>query len=232
MEIILYVKIHNVTGLKYFGKTTKNDPEKYTGSGKYWKAHLKKHGYDVTTIIIGKFSDPEECKEFAMNFSSKHNIVESNEWANLIFENGMDGAPKNHPGHKFTVEQLKRMSEISSERWSDDEFRNRIIQSQRDAWTDERKLEQKIRLTGVKRPDHAEKLSGRILTKEQRNKLKKPKHSNFGKILSAAITGIPKSEEHKQKLRVPKNRICRITDRKEMSVGHYTRWLNKLFILE
>lgn len=39
MIIHLYVKIHNVTGLKYFGKTTK-DPFKYRGSGKYWLAHL------------------------------------------------------------------------------------------------------------------------------------------------------------------------------------------------
>lgn len=40
-EITLYIKIHNVTGLKYFGKTTKNNPEKYTGSGKHWKRHIK-----------------------------------------------------------------------------------------------------------------------------------------------------------------------------------------------
>jgi hypothetical protein len=36
----LYVKTHNITGLKYFGKTT-NDPFKYKGSGKYWLDHLK-----------------------------------------------------------------------------------------------------------------------------------------------------------------------------------------------
>ena len=33
----LYVKQHNKTGLKYFGKTTKKDPLKYKGSGLYWK---------------------------------------------------------------------------------------------------------------------------------------------------------------------------------------------------
>jgi len=38
--VYLYVKIHNVTKLKYFGKTTKN-PYNYKGSGLYWKRHLK-----------------------------------------------------------------------------------------------------------------------------------------------------------------------------------------------
>lgn len=40
--IHLYIKTHNTTGLKYFGKTTK-DPYKYLGSGKHWRAHLKIH---------------------------------------------------------------------------------------------------------------------------------------------------------------------------------------------
>ena len=43
----LYVKTHNITGLKYFGKTT-NDPYTYYGSGKYWLLHLKKHGYNIS----------------------------------------------------------------------------------------------------------------------------------------------------------------------------------------
>jgi len=44
----LYIKKHNVTGLKYFGKTVR-DPLKYKGSGQYWLTHLKQHGNDVTT---------------------------------------------------------------------------------------------------------------------------------------------------------------------------------------
>jgi hypothetical protein len=38
----LYIKTHSVTGLKYFGKTTK-DPFRYKGSGVYWVRHLKVH---------------------------------------------------------------------------------------------------------------------------------------------------------------------------------------------
>ena len=40
----LYVKTHQVTGLKYLGQTSKSDPHKYTGSGKYWLRHIKQHG--------------------------------------------------------------------------------------------------------------------------------------------------------------------------------------------
>lgn len=86
----LYIKTHNTTGLKYFGKTS-NDPYSYYGSGKYWLAHLKKHGYDISTEIYGYYEDREECRVAAEQFSIKNNIVESFEWANLINENGIDG---------------------------------------------------------------------------------------------------------------------------------------------
>jgi hypothetical protein len=40
----LYIKQHSITGLKYFGKTTKSNPYKYNGSGKYWIRHINKNG--------------------------------------------------------------------------------------------------------------------------------------------------------------------------------------------
>ena len=49
--IYLYIKTHNVTGLKYLGKTESCDPHKYKGSGKYWNIHLKKHGNDYSKQI-------------------------------------------------------------------------------------------------------------------------------------------------------------------------------------
>jgi hypothetical protein len=97
--IYLYVKTHNITGLKYFGKTTRKDPHKYKGSGIYWKNHLKKHGNDFSTDIVGIFNNEVDCKNFALEFSDKNNIVDSEQWANLKEENGLDGSPK---GVKFT----------------------------------------------------------------------------------------------------------------------------------
>lgn len=87
----LYIKQHNVTGLKYFGKTSQKDPTKYKGSGKYWKSHLKKHGNNVTTIWCQLFTSKEDIVEYAVQFSKENQIVESKEWANLKEENGIDG---------------------------------------------------------------------------------------------------------------------------------------------
>ena len=94
----LYIKQHNQTGLKYFGKTTK-DPNKYLGSGKYWLRHLKEHTEDITTIWCERFDDPDLLTEFASFFSEVFDIVNSVDkngkkvWANMIPENGLDGAP-------------------------------------------------------------------------------------------------------------------------------------------
>jgi len=87
----LYVKKHNQTGLMYFGKTTSNDPVRYPGSGKYWQLHLKKHGRDVTTLWCHLYDNKESLIEEALSFSKSHNIVGSDEWANLKPENGIDG---------------------------------------------------------------------------------------------------------------------------------------------
>ena len=86
----LYVKTHNKTGLKYFGKTTAKDPYKYNGSGVRWKRHLHKHGVDLTTEIIGYFTDKEECLTAAIRFSKENDIVKSKKWANLK-EESLDG---------------------------------------------------------------------------------------------------------------------------------------------
>ena len=90
----LYIKQHNVTGLKYFGKTAKKDPVAYKGSGIHWQRHIKLHGNDVTTLWFQLFTDETSIKEFALNFSEVNNIVDSTEWANLKPEDGLEGGSK------------------------------------------------------------------------------------------------------------------------------------------
>jgi hypothetical protein len=89
--VTLYIKTHNKTGLKYFGKTSCKNPYLYKGSGKYWIRHIKTHGYDVTTEVVGIFEDLLWCSLFALEFSHIHDIVKSKEWANLKPEDGLDG---------------------------------------------------------------------------------------------------------------------------------------------
>lgn len=83
----LYVKEHNITGLKYLGQTCQ-DPYKYRGSGKYWKAHIKKHGYNVNTKILLVSENLNDIKITGLFFSKLWNIVKSSEWANLNEESG------------------------------------------------------------------------------------------------------------------------------------------------
>ena len=88
----LYIKQHEITGMKYFGKTTKSDPIKYKGSGKHWKRHIKKHGIQyVKTLWYKLFTDKDELMNFALNFSKQNDIVNSPLWLNLKEENGLDG---------------------------------------------------------------------------------------------------------------------------------------------
>lgn len=148
--IYLYIKTHNKTGLKYFGKTTKKDPNSYQGSGKFWKRYVKKHGYDVTTEVLGCFKEEDECTQFALRFSEEYNIVDSPEWANLREENGLDGAPKGNfvsnetrskisialkgkssPKSKYVIKELieersKRIKEVMAGRvWANDGVNNK-----------------------------------------------------------------------------------------------------------
>lgn len=87
----LYVKTHNKTGLKYLGKTNSKDPHAYTGSGKYWKKHLKKHGLDYITEIILETDNEQELINKGIEYSVEHDIVESNDWANIKIEKGDGG---------------------------------------------------------------------------------------------------------------------------------------------
>jgi len=108
----LYVKQHNQTGLKYFGKTVRN-PYKYKGSGKKWVAHINKHGNDVTTIWVELFTDQNLIREFALKFSEENQIVESNDWANLKPEDGLWGgsAKGTNAGKVRTEEHCRKISE-------------------------------------------------------------------------------------------------------------------------
>lgn len=106
--ISLYKKTHNITGLKYFGKTERTDVDKYTGSGLYWKRHLKKYGNDVKTEVVFQSNDIDEIKNYAIQYSIEHDIVNSDEWANLKEELGTDGGSLKE---WHTEESRKKMSE-------------------------------------------------------------------------------------------------------------------------
>jgi hypothetical protein len=90
MTFKLMIKTHNITGLKYLCVTSKDDYGSYSGSGHYWKSHIKTHGKDIFTELLGTYQTKEELRDAAILASAKYDVVESSEWANLIPETGYD----------------------------------------------------------------------------------------------------------------------------------------------
>lgn len=104
----LYIKRHSKTGMLYFGKTTQSDISLYKGSGKRWLNHINVHGPEfVETVWVEEFTNKEELVSFALAFSELFDIVSDPGWANLMEENGLDGAPV---GKVVSEETRRRMS--------------------------------------------------------------------------------------------------------------------------
>nr|HRC96089.1 hypothetical protein [Coprothermobacter proteolyticus] len=80
----LMIKQHQETRLLYLCKSSnKNAVDKYKGSGKYWKSHIKLHGEDkVETIWACWFFEKTGLVETALLLSSMYDVVDSNGWAN------------------------------------------------------------------------------------------------------------------------------------------------------
>lgn len=92
----LMIKQHNVTGLKYLCITKRKDYENYTGSGVYWKNHLKTHGIDFQTEVLHECEDYETFVDICNYYSEKLDVVMSSDWANIVPETGYnnnDGSP-------------------------------------------------------------------------------------------------------------------------------------------
>jgi hypothetical protein len=113
----LYIKQHAITGKLYFGKTARNNVEKYNGSGIHWSRHVKTHGKDkVVTLWYCLFTDIDNLVETALKMSEIMNIVESDDWLNFKPETGLDGGSVK--GHKNKPCSDERRDNIKSARMS------------------------------------------------------------------------------------------------------------------
>lgn len=174
MSIYLYLKTHNITGLKYLGQTTQ-DPFVYKGSGIRWINHIEKHGNDVTTEIIRECENKTELEQWGIYYSNLWNIVESEYFANLCMETG-----RGPVGHKHS-EETKRKIGLAHKGKKRPEFskktREKMSKAFKDrVFTDEHKLNISKSRKGIKlNPDHIHKIKqaniGRIKTPEELQKL-------------------------------------------------------------
>jgi hypothetical protein len=167
---LLLVMSHNVTGLKYFCKTSCLERVKrYKGSGTRWRNHLNVHGKDITVGVLGFYTEEKRCNEAALKFSRDNNIVESDDWANLIEETGlmtgvsMKGEKNPFYGKKHTPETAERLrlqkigKSVNKGAYRSPEQRAKISAS----------------LKGRKNPAVSEKLTGRKLSQETKDKISK-----------------------------------------------------------
>jgi hypothetical protein len=133
--------IKELAGKLYFCKSTRIDIENYPGSGKKWKDRIKKYGrQNIKTLWISDwYHDPYEIQEVALHFSKENNIVESDRWANIRPENGLDGGDtsktpnyqsKKHlfgrPGGTISPNQKKTLSESKSKWWQEADKTNYV----------------------------------------------------------------------------------------------------------
>jgi hypothetical protein len=94
----------------------------YDGSGTYWKKHLLKYGNDIETIELWEFADIKNASEFALNYSKQNNIVESLEWANLIYEDAVG----NPGGYSHTDEAKAKLSKANMQKVLTDQHKLNI----------------------------------------------------------------------------------------------------------
>lgn len=216
----LYIKTHNLTGLKYFGKTT-NDPYNYYGSGKYWLAHLRKYGYDISTEVVGYYTNKDECVKAATTFSTENNIVfavtENNKktWANQIVENGLDGGAARFGPHSEETKQKLReklkgriISREQIEKSKQTRLKNKKWRKVGE-YTPSEETKKKLREANLGKKQSPEtiakrskKLKGHVVTKETRQKLR---DANLGKKMSDdaihKMQQVRRTDEQKQHLR-------------------------------
>lgn len=91
--IRLMIKTHNVTELKYLCVSTKDDYLNYPGSGVKWRNHLKQHGFNFSTVVLYESQVRNDIfKSMCLYYSRLYDVVNSDEWANLIMEDGNTGS--------------------------------------------------------------------------------------------------------------------------------------------
>lgn len=157
MTVSIYIKTHNKTGLKYFGMTTRNDVFKYPGSGVYWLKHINKHGRDVNTEVIATFEErSQELTDFCLKFSEENDIVNSEEWANLVYEDGIQGGT---PGVPLSEEHKEKISKSTKKRVFSEETKQKMreARARRAPASEETKQKMRKAKLGKTRPEEVKR---------------------------------------------------------------------------
>lgn len=184
----LYIKVHNKTGLQYFGKTSQ-DPYVYQGSGTDWCKHIEEYGNDISTTLLNgnkPYDNENDLIEAALKFSIENNIVESEKWANKRIENG-DGGDTSMCDNYILGIANRDQTGAKNPMWGKQSYaKNKTYE---EIYGEEKASELKQR--------RIESATGRKLPQKSLDKM--------AKSISLATKGVPKSDRHKQNMRKPKS---------------------------
>lgn len=184
----LYVKTHNITGLKYLGYTQK-DVYSYRGSGIDWKEHIEEYGNDVSTEILLETEDKNILNETGRHYSSIWNVAKSDKWANRIPETG--GGSLGFKGKKHSDELKARWKK---ERKGMRAGIPRIL-------SEEGKYNIRAANSKPKSEEHKKKLSEALVGRSYKELGRRSLTEEECEKISASKRGKPRSEETKKKLR-------------------------------
>lgn len=122
----------------------------------------------------------------------------------------------------------EKISKRSLELWADPEYRALQSEQRKSSWTNARRAQQSERLTGTKRPEHSATMKTKPTNPAFADYAKGKRTDEHKRSISESLTGKPKTEEHKQKLRTPKPlTVCRICDRRLMAMGNFMNWCKR-----
>lgn len=85
------------------------NPQKYKGSGVYWKRILTKYNPEIITTVIGHYKTNYELRQAGIYYSQKFNIVEDVSWANLIEEIGDGGSTTRNTIRAYNISNPKEI---------------------------------------------------------------------------------------------------------------------------
>jgi hypothetical protein len=189
----LYIKQHSLTGMRYFGKTIREDIYDYLGSGVKWWNHLNVYGKEyVETIWVSDwFENPIELQQFALAFSEIFDIVDSNEWANLKEEDGLKGGKMSPESQLKANKKIKET--LNSETYKPTRIKRILAQKER--------LASKEYLENVK-PEKIRKYKETVNSEEWKETTGKDKLEKIANTRAdpkwQATMGVESSKKHKE----------------------------------
>lgn len=110
MTYKLMIKQHYETGIQYLCVTKRKNWKDYTGSGKRWKNLLTAHPQRILTMLVYTDNDVSRFDEMCRFWSDNLDVVNNENFANLVPEYGYEGNINNFARYYAQLNEADRNS--------------------------------------------------------------------------------------------------------------------------